>query len=150
MMCKARERHAWMCLYWVGVRWCEDSRLSCARHRRSGSGAIFANRRSLNLPGGFFYRPLPVSAESSLRTRTVEALYHVPAQSGSAAREIPQRERIPSQGTLNRYPNGLENLKATIRNPFIRPKQVRLPLQWCVYFRALRSMCQLMTFRCVN
>ena len=76
----------------------------------------------------------------SNRTWAAGALYHIPAPSGSAARKIPQRARIPSPCSLDRQPNGLENLKATTRNPITKPKQVLLLLQWCVYFRALRHL----------
>ena len=84
------------------------------------------------------HSPRPVSAESTLRGRTARALYHIPA---GMCQKTPirtdregERTRIRTGGTINTSMPQHRNAK-----PAPSPaEQVRLPLQWCVYFRALR------------
>ena len=84
------------------------------------------------------HSPHPVSAESTLRGRTARALYHIPA---GMCQKTPirtdregERTRIRTGGTINTSMPQHRNAK-----PAPSPaEQVRLPLQWCVYFRALR------------
>ena len=83
------------------------------------------------------HSPRPVSAESTLRGRTARALYHIPA---GMCQKTPirtdregERTRIRTGGTINTSMPQHRNAK-----PAPSPaEQVRLPLQWCVYFRAL-------------
>ena len=85
------------------------------------------------------HSPRPVSAESTLRGRTARALYHIPA---GMCQKTPirtdregERTRIRTGGTINTSMPQHRNAK-----PAPSPaEQVRLPLQWCVYFRALRA-----------
>ena len=85
------------------------------------------------------HSPRPVSAESTLRGRTARALYHIPA---GMCQKTPirtdregERTRIRTGGTINTSMPQHRNAK-----PAPSPaEQVRLPLQWCVYFRALRE-----------
>ena len=85
------------------------------------------------------HSPRPVSAESTLRGRTARALYHIPA---GMCQKTPirtdregERTRIRTGGTINTSMPQHRNAK-----PAPSPaEQVRLPLQWCVYFRALRD-----------
>ena len=86
------------------------------------------------------HSPRPVSAESTLRGRTARALYHIPA---GMCQKTPirtdregERTRIRTGGTINTSMPQHRNAK-----PAPSPaEQVRLPLQWCVYFRALRKI----------
>ena len=86
------------------------------------------------------HSPRPVSAESTLRGRTARALYHIPA---GMCQKTPirtdregERTRIRTGGTINTSMPQHRNAK-----PAPSPaEQVRLPLQWCVYFRALRPI----------
>ena len=86
------------------------------------------------------HSPRPVSAESTLRGRTARALYHIPA---GMCQKTPirtdregERIRIRTGGTINTSMPQHRNAK-----PAPSPaEQVRLPLQWCVYFRALRLL----------
>ena len=86
------------------------------------------------------HSPRPVSAESTLRGRTARALYHIPA---GMCQKTPirtdregERTRIRTGGTINTSMPQHRNAK-----PAPSPaEQVRLPLQWCVYFRALREV----------